>query len=187
MMPDGSYTIDSLLNFLKQSGMEGLINPAVARARRNAVEQLKVELTEEERKDVCKINADELASRFHKLEGSSIRAEALALYTERFCKGLTDFLSWMEDPAAFQSVGGERPRAIPRGQISPEKRVAERIALEATERNTSNIIPIPLRDSQTVYVANLPVDLSAEEAGRIARIVQAFANGQQDASGDEEP
>ena len=34
---------------------------------------------------------DELASRFHKLEGSSIRVEALALYVERFKMALIDF------------------------------------------------------------------------------------------------
>jgi hypothetical protein len=186
MMPDGSYSIDSLLKFLKQAGMEGLINPAVARARRNAVEQLKIELTEAESRDLRQLDVDDLASRFHKLDGSSIRIEALELYTERFSKGLADFLSWMEDPADFCSVGGEKPRAVPRGQISHERLVAERLALEATE-NQSNIIPIPLRESQTVYVANLPLDLSSEEAERIARIIQAFASDKSNSGGEGGP
>lgn len=175
MMPDGSYSVESLLKFLKQAGMEGLINPAVARARRNAVEQLKSELTDAEREDMRRVDVDDLASRFHKLEGSSIRTEALVLYAERFRMGLIDFLSWTEDPAGFRSVGGERPRAIARGAISHEQRVAERITLEATE-NPSNVVPIPLRESETVYVANLPLDLSVEEADRIARVVHAFAS-----------
>ena len=55
-----------LLKFLKQAGMEGLINPAAARSRRNAVEQLHAEMTEDERLDVRKLDVDELASRFHK-------------------------------------------------------------------------------------------------------------------------
>ena len=186
MMPDGSYSAQSLLKFLKQSGMEGLINPAVARARRNAVEQLKAELTEAESEDVRQVNVDELASRFHKLEGSSIRSEALALYAERFRMGLVDFLAWMEDPAGFQSVGGERSRAIPRGSISPEQRMAERIALEATE-NRSEIVPISLRESCTVYVANLPPDLSLEEAERITRIVRAFATDRSDSDREGQP
>lgn len=180
MMPDGSYSVESLLKFLKQAGMEGLINPAVARSRRNAVEQLRSELTDAEQEDVRTVDVDDLASRFHKLEGSSIRIEALTLYAERFRMGLTDFLAWMEDPAGFQSVGGERARAIPRGSISREQQVAERIALEATE-NSSEIVPIPLRESRTVYVANLPLDLSKEEAKRIGRIVQAFAHDCSDA------
>ncbi|WP_376696105.1 hypothetical protein [Wenzhouxiangella sp. EGI_FJ10305] len=174
MMPDGSYSVDRLLEFLKHAGMEGLINPAVARARRKAVEQLAAELTEEERADLRKLDVDELASRFHKLEGSSIRSEALSLYAERVRMAQADFLAWNENPAGFQSVGGERRRAIPRGSLSPEREMAERITLESTE-NPSNIVPIALREDETVYVANLPLDLTAQEAERIARVVRAFA------------
>lgn len=181
MMPDGSRSVETLLKFLKFAGMEGLINPAVARARRNAVEQLAAELSEEERKDVKRIDVDELASRFHKLEGSSIRMEALSLYAERFRMALVDFLAWSKNPAGFQSVGGEQRRATPRGSLTPEQEVAERITLESTE-NPSNIIPIQLRSDETVYVANLPLDLTANEADRIARVVRAFA---QDNDSDE--
>jgi len=174
MMPDGSYSVDTLLGFLKYAGMEGLINPAVARARRKAIEQLAVEMSEAERSDVRRLDVDALASRFHKLEGSSIRSEALSLYAERVRMAQTDFLAWAENPAGFQSVGGEQRRAVPRGSISPEREVAERITLESTE-NPSNIIPIALREDETVYVANLPLDLTPQEADRIARIVRAFA------------
>lgn len=174
MMPNGSYSVDRLLEFLKHAGMEGLINPAVARARRKAVEQLAAELTEAERKDVRELDVDELASRFHKLEGSSIRSEALSLYAERVRMAQADFLAWAENPAGFQSVGGEQRRAIPRGSLTPEREVAERITLESTE-NPANIIPIALREDETVYVANLPLDLTSKEADRIARVVRAFA------------
>lgn len=174
MMPDGSRSVDTLLKFLKYAGMEGWINPAVARARRNAVDQLSAELTGEERADVARISVDELGSRFHKLEGSSIRTEALSLYAERVRMALTDFLAWNEDPAGFRSVGGEPRRAIERGSLTSEQEMAERITLESTE-NPTNIVPVPLRDGETVYLANLPLDLSAEEADRIARVVRAFA------------
>lgn len=174
MMPDGTRSVDTLLKFLKYAGMEGWINPAVARARRNAVDQLSAELTEEERADVARIDVDELASRFHKLEGSSIRTEALSLYAERVRMAVTDFLAWNEDPAGFRSVGGERRRAIERGSLTSEQEMAERITLEATE-NPTNIVPVPLREDVTVYVANLPLDLSVEESERVARVVRAFA------------
>jgi hypothetical protein len=92
---------------------------------------------------VSRIDVDDLASRFHKLEGSSIRMEALDLYAERFRMALTDFLAWLDNPAGFVSVGGERKRAVTRGSLTREQQVAERITLEATD-NPSDIIPIAL-------------------------------------------
>ncbi len=142
MIPDGSYSLDTLLKFLKYAGMEGLINPATARSRKNAAEQLSNELTDQERSDVRLINVDELAARFHKLEESSIRSEALSVYTERLRMALTDFTSWMADSDSFRSVGGEPHRAIKRrpggGAISIEQQAAEQIALEATECSVGN-------------------------------------------------
>ncbi len=184
MSSEQSHTIESLLQFLKQAGMEGLINPAVARARRNAIAQLSGELTPEESGDVARIDVDDLASRFHKLEGSSIRMETLDLYAERFRMALTDYLAWLEDPTGFVSVGGEKKRAVTRGSLSREQEVAERITLEATD-NPSNIIPIALRPELSVYVANLPLDLTAVEAEKIARVIRAFANNNVAGNGTE--
>ncbi len=185
MTADRSYSTEALLSFLKEAGMGGLINPAAARARRNAIDQLKGELTDAERADVRRIDVDRLASRFHKLEESSIRIEVLAIYAQRFCVALADFLAWKENPAGFQSVAGEQARAMPRGSISDEQRAAERIALLATEK-PSEIVPIPLRESCTVYVANLPADLEPREAERIARIIRAYAIGQPGPDGEDE-
>ncbi|MEE4297022.1 MAG: hypothetical protein V2J20_10475 [Wenzhouxiangella sp.] len=184
MMPDGSYSVERLLEFHKSAGMEGLINPAVARARRKAVERLVAEMTSGERGDLRELDVDVLASRFHKLEESSIRSEALALYVDRVKMAVADFLSWSDNPANFQSLGGERQRAIARGSLTPEREMAERITLESTE-NPSNIIPIALRERETIYVANLPLDLTEAEAERIARVVRAFASSEADQSEDE--
>lgn len=179
MMPNGSYSVDRLLAFLKYAGMEGLVNPASARSRRNAVEQLAVELTDDERADLRKLDVDDLASRFHKLEESSLRMEALELYAERFRLALVDFLAWNENPASFDTVGSERARATPRGSggrsgINPDQEVAERIALESTE-NPLNVVPVALGNNRTVHVAGLPLDLTSREAEKICRVIRAFA------------
>lgn len=175
MNSDADYSAEALLRFLKQAGMEGLINPAAARARRNAVEQLAAELTESERADLRRLKVAELAGRVHKLEGSSIRSEALALYAERFQMALSDFIAWTDDPMHFQSVGSERRRAIPRGQLDPGQEVNERITLQSV-REQAAMIPISLRGEITVYIANLPANLSRAEAERIARVVRAYAD-----------
>ena len=179
MTANDTHSAEALLRFLKQAGMEGLINPAVARSRRNAIEHLQSELTESERKDIRTLDVDELASRFHTLEGSSIRVEALALYVDRFKMALEDYLKWNAQPTNFESIGGERARARNRtddgrSTITPEQQAKERIRLEASD-NPSDVLPIPLRPDCTVHLAGLPLDLSSAEARKIARIVTAFA------------
>lgn len=178
LTPDGSYSLDTLLRFLKYAGMEGLINPASARSRRNAAEQLGRELLAEERADLRRLDVAELAARFHKLEESSVRSEAVELYVQRFKLALVDFFAWMDDPARFSSVGAEQQRAIRRQRkgrsaIDRDQDAAERIALESTE-NPSTIVPIPLSENRVVYIANLPLSLSAAEADKITRVVNAY-------------
>jgi len=186
-----THSVDALLAFLKQAGMEGLINPAVARSRRNAIEHLRGEMTEEERLDVRQLNVDELASRFHKLDGSSIRSEALALYVERFKMALLDYGRWNDAPSQFETIGGERAKtarraADGRSAISADQQAEERIRLEASD-NPAGVVPIALRADCTVYLAGLPLDLTPVEAGKIARIVTAFAQDQANASDTEDP
>jgi len=185
MTSNESYTAEALLNFLKQAGMEGLINPATARSRRKAMEQLAGELTDDERRDIRRIDVDGLVSRFHKLEGSSIRPETLEIYGQRVSAALEEYLGWLEQPDSFTRARREKARAFSRGEpVTPEQRAAEKVTLEATE-NPSNVVPVPIRDDHVVYLANLPIDLTAEEAGRIARVIQAYGNGGGDEDGTE--
>lgn len=178
MTSSESYTAEALLNFLKHAGMEGLINPATARARRKALEQLAGELTDNERADIRQIDVDDLLSRFHKLEDSSIRPETLKIYGQRVAAALTEYLDWLENPKTFIRAKRERLRAFSRGEgLTPEQQAAERVTLEAIE-NPSNVVPVPIRGDHTVYLANLPLDLNSEEAGKIARVVRAFAGGE---------
>jgi len=182
-VPD-THSVQALLRFLKQAGMEGLINPAVARSRRNAVENLKGEMTESEREDIRSLDVDALASRFHNLDGSSIRVEALALYVKRFKMALADYLKWNDQPDDFKSIGGERIRSQPRAKdgrsaISQDQAAAERIRLQASD-NPSDVVPIALRPDCTVHLAGLPLDLTSAEAKKIARVVTAFAQGCED-------
>jgi hypothetical protein len=39
-----------------------------------------------------------------------------------------------------------------------------------------DIIPIPLREDLTVFVQGLPIDMTREEAAKVAAVILAFAN-----------
>ena len=111
-MSKEDYTHDRLLQFLRQSTIEGILNPAVARSRINAVEQLFCELTAPEEQDIRKIDVDILCTRIHKINDSSIRPEVLSLYNKRAKAALHDYFSWVDNPSAFFSIGGDSLRKI---------------------------------------------------------------------------
>lgn len=184
------YTPERLMNFLRQSTIEGLLNPAVAKSRLNAVEQLFVELTDQERADIRLIDVDKLSLRLHKIQDSSIRPEVLTLYNQRVSAALVDYFSWLENPKSFSSVGGDSFRKDKRYQatekeISREQKALEEITLTVSER-APDIVSVPLREDRTVFIQNLPLDLTAREAAKIAKVIQALAQPSQEEDHDED-
>lgn len=177
-MSSDEYTPSRLLDFLREAPAQGVLNPAVARSRANAIDALFPELTEAERNDLRLIDVDKLAARAHKIQGSTIRPEVVALYRSRVQEALVDYFAWLQNPSGFSSVAGHALRRDKRSfgstaESAEEARVLESIALATSERRKDYVV-VPLREDVTVYVANLPHDLTAEEARRIGNVVQAL-------------
>jgi hypothetical protein len=178
-MAASDYTPDRLLNFLRESALQGLVNPAVAKSRLNAAEQLFVELNDQERADIRLIDVDRLCQRLHKIHDSSIRPEVVAVYNKRLQAALTDYFSWLDDPRSFSSIGGDGMRKEKRyspsdKEISREQKALEEITLSVSEW-AADIVSIPLREDRTIYVQNLPLDLTPGEAQKISRVIEALA------------
>ncbi len=179
------YTRDGLQRFLKEAAMAGRLNPATARSRRTAAEQLLTQLTAPEAADLRQVDVDELCSRFHKLQGSTIRAEALSVYGRRLKAALSDYLSYLDDPDSFASVGGDQRQLRKRSDRavrSEEERALEEIKLGVTGQR-SDILPVAIRADHVVYVQNLPLDLTPAEAERVCRVVRALAGPEPDGQG----
>ncbi|MEM9305489.1 MAG: hypothetical protein AAGE01_25495 [Pseudomonadota bacterium] len=170
------YTRDGLLRFLKEAAMAGHINPATARSRRTAAEQLLTQLTDDEACDLRGLDVDDLCSRFHKLQGSSIRPEAVTVYGGRLRSALQDYLAYLDRPDDFVSVGGENRQLRKRSDHTvrtEEERALEDIKLGVTGQRT-DILPVPIRPDHVIYVQNLPLDLTADEADRICGVIRAL-------------
>lgn len=173
-----AYTPARLLDFLREAPAQGVLNPAVARSRANAIEQLFPELTEDERADLRRIDVERLAARMHKIQGSTIRPEVLTLYKERVHEALQDYFAWLQNPSGFASNSGHTLRrgvrqGFAQGANEEEVKALEDIALATSERRR-DMLSLPLREGVTVYVTNLPLDLSRDEAERIAGVVRAL-------------
>jgi hypothetical protein len=183
-MDNSDYGIEKFYMFLRQAGTQGLINPAVARSRIQAAEHLFTELTEDEQKDLRCLKLKNLGARFHKIHDTSIRPEVLELYLQRLQGALHDFINWVDNPYDFKSVGGESRRKDKRYQASDKEIEREQQQLEASQLQLSDmprdVLSIPLRDEVCVYLSNLPLDLTPDEANKIARVVKALAGGASD-------
>lgn len=181
-MSDNPYTLDRLHEFLRQAPVAGLLNPAVAKSRGQALEQVQDELTVVERNDLRLIDVDELCGRLHKIGDSSVRPEVLDLYNKRLKATLVDYLAWVQDPKTYSSVGGDRVKRSARGDGTTQEHLQEVRALENTTLATSEwapgIVSIPLREGSSVFVQNLPLDLTQQEARKIARVIEALAADQ---------
>ena len=173
------YTPDRLMAFLRDAAMQGRINPAVAKSRQNAIEALFVELDERERADIRRIDVDRLCQRLHKLQDSSIRPEVVAVYNKRVQAALADYFAWLDNPQGFSSIGGDGFRKEKRHvasdkEVAREQKALEEITLAASEW-PADLVAVPLREDRIVYVQNLPLDLTAREARKIARVIEALA------------
>ncbi len=180
-MTDKDYSQTAFLEFLRQGAVTGITSPATARSRKLAAEHLLIQLKSHERLDLRLLDVDELCSRFHKLQGSTIRPENIQVYRERLCSALKDFISWTSDPAGFQSVEGEKPEAVlvAARDTQGQAQAREELALNPP-RSPHDIFPIPIRDDLVVYLQNVPLDMTRAEAGKIAAVVQALALPEED-------
>ena len=174
-MSEADYSESAFLDFIKHSVVTGILRPQVARARKQAAEQLLTQLKAHERADLRLLDVDDLAARFHKLQGSSVRPESLDLYRTRLKEGLVDFINWRSDPHTFTPSDSEQKaaRAVVQRDTPDEAKAREELALNPP-RTPFDIFSIPIREDHVVYLQNIPLDLTPNEAGKIAAVVKAL-------------
>ncbi|GJM08468.1 MAG: hypothetical protein DHS20C11_07440 [Lysobacteraceae bacterium] len=176
---DNDYSSKALFDFLRQATMRGMLNPAAARSRKNAAEQLFSKLTDEEHADLRRVEVDDLCGRFHKLQGSTIRVETLRIYGTRLSAAIDDFIRSIDNPRSFTATPGEsksiRRRSEPGEPLpqSGEDQAKERLELDPP-RDAEEVFPIPIRPGHVVYVQKVPLDMTRAEANKICAVVQAL-------------
>ncbi len=179
-MATEDYSKNGLLTYLRESAKSGVLNPAVARSRNIAAVQLLDHISAEERLNLRLLDVDNLCSRIHKLEDSSIRVEALNLYNARLKSTLADYFSWIDDPENFVSKTVSKQGSQAQKRLGKEEQKAlEDITLINVDAD-SGIIPIAIREDLTVFIKDLPIDLTQQEASKIVKVVKAYAQGDED-------
>ncbi|MGH7718267.1 MAG: hypothetical protein ACREON_05415 [Gemmatimonadaceae bacterium] len=181
------YSIDDLLGFLEHVADRGLMPTATARSLAVATRNVFGVLNDDERGDVRTLDLDAVIRRFQNKRARDFTPDSLKEYERRVRRAVQSFTAWRDDPANFRpktrvTAAGRRrsTSGVPAGQAvsEPEPSGESPIApgQDATEGGYQTAFP--LRANHVVTLSNVPTDLSAAEADRLAQFVRMLVTEQ---------
>lgn len=158
------YSISNFLVFLDE--LDKYINPETSRNITLTAKRLLdnrdsgLELSTDIRNvDFEKIVAREYAE-------SNISEKAKKTYVGRMNSGLRYFI---------QYLNGEKVHVVRGGIKAVRKTMREMVEKTVPEPTKTFVLPIPIREGLILNISNLPLDLTEEEADKIARIIKSYA------------
>lgn len=186
------FSASKFLDFFDYLISKGLMNKETASSRRVASTKIIDILEDSEKANLSTIDREHVFARFVNLKGKDYNPQSLAVYKSRFSAALDDFIAWATDPVNFkpsisvrggkrQKKGESKGRQIP--EIQPVRPLQKKedgdagghVGLTGGTSGEHLTIPIPLRRGLVVKVQGLPIDLTKDEAGKIAAVISAYA------------
>lgn len=177
-----AYSMDELLEFLNLASDRGLMPSATTMALSVAVRNVFGVLTEDERKNLDSIDLASAVKRFTTKRAREFSPGSLKEYGRRVQRAVELYQQWRNDPSNFsvktkvtKSVA-RKPRWSGVEELQPAS-VTEPAGIEsaAPTRNGGYTSSISIRANWIVTLSNIPGDLSAAEAERIAVFVRHLA------------
>lgn len=176
------HSREDLLKFMDYLSNKGLIPKATAHARKASVKQVLAILDETEASDVLALDVEFVIQRFSTLHGQDYNPNSLRDYASRLRASIEDFRAYTANPLSFRPAGRTRPARSDSGK-SAVRRLTPATAAPSQNESTiapsqapsANVLPIRLRADLIVEIANLPFDLTPNEANKLANIILAHA------------
>lgn len=176
------YSKSSLLKFLDTSVAKGLVNANTGAGLKAACVKILDDVADNA--DVSGIDVNTAVIRYSNRNPDILAPNSLAQYQRRVKRAISDFVSWVENPAGFKTPSrGTSERNERKAGGAPARRVAGR-AQDATPSpaqgiaavRTSTGLPMsyPLRPDFLAQVV-IPRDLTAEEARRLGAFLLTLA------------
>lgn len=175
--------LSGLLQFIDWMAGKGYAPANTASSRKAAANKVISALGEDEAADVLAIDVEDAISRFATKHGGNYSTESLQSYKSRLKTTLDDFRDYKSDPVGFRPVGRASSRTKA-DRVEPKKRppIRHRTPPPSNSASTAsappsvsqNVVPVPIREDVVVKVGNLPFDLTAEEAKKIANVILAY-------------
>ena len=184
-MKDKDYSLDALGEFFDFAAAKGLIKQNTAQSRKLASNKVLSVLDDSEKANLRDVDIDKAFERFQNLQGKSYKPDSLQVYLSRVKTALSDFISYVDNPASFKPGGAQRATSQTIQHVRRTRRTrtsADRIKESHVEHELPQdhhdyhvVVPVPLREGLVVKISNLPSDLTVAEAGRLAAIIKAYA------------
>lgn len=173
-----------LVEFWNWAAQRGEIGAHAARALRSACKEVLTTVEPEgwETVDLTALEPEGFCQRFVRLKaGSNFKPDSLTAYQQRFRRALASYLEYLEAPDKWQ-YGAERPSSTKepkaKGGTRPSQPKIQRQSNKKVDPNKSQMLtyPFPVRPwSGLVVNITLPVDLTRQEAKRLATFVESLA------------
>lgn len=175
------YSAADLQDFLAHASERGLMPAATAQALAVASRNVLGVLTDEERKDLRRLDLDAVVKRFTNKRAKEFNPSSLKEYGRRVHRAVELFRQWRDDPAGF-SVKTRATSAAARKQgnqgVAPAVAATNSAGFdEPSSARTAGSYDsaISLRPGTVVTIRNVPDDLTTAEAERLAQFVRMLA------------
>lgn len=178
-----THSADDLLDFLTHAAERGLMPAATAQALSVATRNVVSVLDDAERADLPLDDLDGIIRRFTNKRARDFNPATLKEYGRRLERAVSMYLRWREDPASFtvKTRATKSPKKKERGQPArqSEAPVSQPTPGEPSVRAVSDGsgygTAFPVRPGQVVTIGNVPHDLTAAEAERLAQFIRLLA------------
>jgi hypothetical protein len=175
MASEPDYSRDALARFVDYVVEKGLVNPSTAQGWRVATTKVLTDLSAEERADVRRIDVDTTFKQFLNRHPGRLSPASTGEYRRRVGRAIDEFVSWMENPAAYGSRTAawaaraeRRPQSRPRTSVPPARPAEQR----ADQAGVS--LSFPVRPGFLAQVV-VPADLTVDEARRMGAFLLTLA------------
>jgi len=176
------YSKSSLLKFLDASVAKGLVNANTGAGLKAACVKILDDVADNG--DVRGIDVNTAVIRYSNRNPGVLAPNSLAQYQRRVSRAISDFVRWVENPAAFKTRSrgtsernGRKPGGAPGKRVAGQTQdVAPSPAQGIAAVTTSTGLPMsyPLRPDFLAQVV-IPRDLTAEEARRLGAFLLTLA------------
>jgi hypothetical protein len=185
------HSLDDVLGFLSHAAERGLMPAATAQALSVATRNVFSVLDDAERSSLPLDDLKGVIRRFNNKRARDFNPSSLKEYGRRVQRAVELYQQWRNDPANFtvktRATGTANKKEQGNGRVATGQLSSAPQDSESTAATIAGPVPtgstagyqsaFPVRPGHVVVVANIPFDLSQQEAERLAQFVRLLAPG----------